>query len=226
MATGAAIVRRALRLIGTLAAGETPSANEQADALESLNAMLDSWRTESLSVYALRDETLTFTGAASYTVGVGGALNTTWPVKIEAAYQRADDTDYPIRLASAIVWAGLSAKSTIGYTAEWLYYEPSYPLGKIYLYPAPTAGALHLTTWVPLAVVTASADMALPPGYLDALTYALAVRLSPEYGRPVTAELAVLARSAKDNIQRVNFRPPLMDTGLTHGRRPDIWSGE
>lgn len=226
MATGSAIISRALRLIGALAAGETASATEQADALEALNAMLDSWRTESLAVYAFRDETLTLTGAASYTIGTGGALNTTRPVKIESAYQRVSTVDYPVRLASADAWYRLAAKSTTSNVAEWLYYEPAYPLGVLYLYPKPTSGVLHLVTWVPLTAVTAAAEVALPPGYQDAITYHLAVRLAPEYGRPVTAELAALTRNAKEVIQRVNFRSPLMSTGLDGGRKADIRSGE
>jgi hypothetical protein len=227
MASASDIIRRSLRLIGAIAGGETPSSTEQADALDALNAMLDSWRTESLSVYALRDETLTLTGAASYTIGTGGALNTTRPVRIESAYERYSDTDYPVKIASAAAWYALAVKTTTSSNvSEWLYYEPSYPLGTLYLYPKPTTGVLHLVTWVPLTAFAAADSVALPPGYQDAITYHLAIRLAPEYGRPVPPELAALARAAKDNIQRVNFRPPLMSTGLEEGRRANIWSGE
>ncbi len=226
MATATAIISRSLRLIGALAAGETPSANEQADGLEALNAMLDSWRTSSLSVYALRDETLTLTGAASYTIGSGGTLNTTRPVRIESAFERLSDVDYPVKLASALAWYGLAAKSTTSDVAEWLYYEPAYPLGTLYLYPKATTGVLHLVTWVPLTSYAAADSVALPPGYQDAITYNLAVRIAPEYSRPVTPELAAIARDAMLRIERVNFRPPIMSTGLEEGRRPDIVSGE
>jgi hypothetical protein len=226
MATASAIIRRSLRLIGAIAASETPSAAEQADALEALNAMLDAWRASSLSVYALRDETLTLTGATSYTIGAGGNLNTTRPVRIDAAYQRVGDIDYPLRLASAIAWAGLAAKSTASDVADWLYYETSYPLGRLYLYPVPSTGVLHLATWVPLTAFAAADDVALPPGYQEALTYHLAVRLAPEYGRPVTAEVAAVARDALDKIGRVNFRPPIMAIGLGEGRSWDIRSDE
>ena len=226
MATAATIIKRSLRLIGALAAGETPTADEQADALEALNAMLDTWRTASLSVYALRDETLTLTGVASYTIGTGGNLNTTRPVHIESAYERLNDTDYPIRIAPASAWYKIAAKSSTSDVAEWLYYEPAYPLGTLYLYPKATTGVLHLVTWVPLTSYAAADSVALPPGYQDAITYNLAVRIAPEYGRPVTPELAAIARDAMLRIERVNFRPPILSTGLEEGRRPDIVSGE
>lgn len=227
MATAADIIKRALRLIGALATGETPSAAEQADGLVSLNSMLDAWRNESLSVYALRDETLTLTGAASYTIGPIGNLNTVRPVKIESAYQRVNGTDYKIRLASAIAWADLAAKSiTDADVSDWLYYEPSSPLGKLWLYPTPTTGVLHLLTWTPFSTFAATDQVALPPGYQDAITYHLAIRLAPEYARPVTAEIAATAKAAKDGLQRMNFRPPLMASGFGSGRRADIRSGE
>ena len=45
-------INRALRLLGVLAEGETPSAETSQDALIALNQMIDSWSTERLSVYS------------------------------------------------------------------------------------------------------------------------------------------------------------------------------
>jgi len=226
MSTTSQIIRRALRLSGVLASGETPSANEQADALEALNAMLDAWRNESLMVYALRTESLTLTGAASYTIGAGGNLNTARPVKIEQAYWRSGDIDYPVRLADAKAYAGIADKTTQS-QPDWLYYEPSYPLGTLYLYPIPASGTLKLITWVPLSEITVVSDeLALPPGYLEAITYQLAARIAVEYDRPVPPDVVAIGSAAKKDIKRVNFRTPIMSTGLTTGRRYDIRAGD
>jgi hypothetical protein len=46
----------ALRLIGQLAEGETPSAETAQDALTALNQMLDSWSIERLSVFSTQDQ--------------------------------------------------------------------------------------------------------------------------------------------------------------------------
>lgn len=222
MATAAQIINRALRLIGVLASGETPSANEQSDALMALNAMLDAWRNESLMVYALRDETLTLTGASSYTIGTGGNLNTTRPVKIEGAYQRVSNIDYPIHIADKREYDRIADKTTQSQITDWLYYEPSYPLGKLFMYPVPTSGVLHIATWVPLTSFAASDTVALPPGYEELITYQLAPRLAPEYGKQVPVEILAIGKAAKDDIKRVNFRMPHMNTGLSTGRRYDI----
>lgn len=225
MTAAADIIRRSLRLIGVLATGETPAAAEQADALEALNAMLDTWRTESLSVYALRTETLPLTGAASYSIGVGGDLDIERPVKIESAYQRIAGVDSPVVVASKQAYDGATAKGTTGDPASWLYYEPSYPVGRVHLYPVPASGELHLTVWTPLAQLAASDDVALPPGYREAITYQLAMRLAAEYGKPVAPEIAAMGAAAKADIKRVNTRVPLMSSGLTTGQRYDVRTG-
>lgn len=223
--TAADIIKRALRIIGVLASGETPDANMQADALEALNAMLDAWRTESLMVYALRDESIPMTGAASYTIGAGGTLNTARPVKIESAYWRSGDVDYPLAIAGAVAWSLIADKSLAADVPEWLYYEPAYPLGLLRLNSIPSSGELHIVTWTPLDEFAAYDAFALPPGYREAITYQLAMRLGPEYGRPVSVEVAAVGNAAKEDIKRANFRAPIMSTGLSVGRSYDIRSG-
>ena len=53
-------INAALRLIGQLAEGETPSAATSQDALAALNQMLDSWSIERLSVYNTQDQVFTW----------------------------------------------------------------------------------------------------------------------------------------------------------------------
>jgi hypothetical protein len=47
-------INAALRLIGQLAEGETPSAATSQDALAAMNQMIDSWNTDRLLVYTQR----------------------------------------------------------------------------------------------------------------------------------------------------------------------------
>ena len=51
MASAGDIINGALRLIGMLAEGETPSAETSADALFAMNQMIDSWNLEKLMIY-------------------------------------------------------------------------------------------------------------------------------------------------------------------------------
>ncbi len=52
MTTANEQINGALRLLGVLAEGETPSAETSQDALAALNQMIDSWNTERLSVFS------------------------------------------------------------------------------------------------------------------------------------------------------------------------------
>ena len=56
-ATTSELINGALRLIGVLAEGETPSADTSADALFALRQLVDSWNTEELSIFNTQDQT-------------------------------------------------------------------------------------------------------------------------------------------------------------------------
>ena len=66
-------INGALRVLGILAEGETPSAATSQDALTALQQMLDSWNTERLSVYSTQDQVFTWLpGQISRTLGPTG----------------------------------------------------------------------------------------------------------------------------------------------------------
>jgi hypothetical protein len=67
-------INRALRLLGVLAEGETPSADMSNDALTALDQMIDSWNTERLSVFATQDQIFTWpAGEITRTLGPSGS---------------------------------------------------------------------------------------------------------------------------------------------------------
>ncbi len=64
------LVTGALRNIGVLAAAETPSASDTADAVQVMNDLLESWSVDHLNVYCVVENILTFTpGQYQYTIG-------------------------------------------------------------------------------------------------------------------------------------------------------------
>jgi hypothetical protein len=54
-------------------------------------------------------------------------------------------------------------------------------------------------------------EIELPPGYEDAIIYNLSVRLAPEYGKPMRADLVGLAMDSKANVKRSNMTPQIME---------------
>lgn len=64
------IITGSLRFINQYAPGESLSSSDSADALSTLNDLLDSWSTDGISVYASNENTFTYTpGTYQYTIG-------------------------------------------------------------------------------------------------------------------------------------------------------------
>jgi hypothetical protein len=152
-------------------------------------------------------ETLSLTGAASYTVGVGGTLATERPVRVVGASIAAGSTmARDCRIVSAEEWASFPLRGAGGTFAEVLYCDGAYPSSTIRLGPKPASGGtLELYTYEALSTFSSpSESVTLPPGYERALRLALAVELGPEFGVPLTKALLDLATDAKMSIQGLN----------------------
>jgi hypothetical protein len=229
--TGRELVSASLRLIGAVAPGESLAAQEATDGLSALNRMIGSWSTEGLMIHAVTQETpVTLTaGDSTVTLGTSGDI-TTRPMEIVAAFIRQGSTDHPVRLLSTSEFASISDKSVQSSIPSDLFDDGGYPRRTLTLYPVPAAAnSLVLVTKRALTeIATLDTAVSLPPGYEDALVYNLAVRLSPEYGRPVSAEVAMIANESKANIKRLNQRPAYLrvDSALLPGGRFNIYTGD
>lgn len=214
MTTALDIVKRSMRLIGALGAGETPVDYEQVDGLAALNAMLESWSTRRLTVPRIAEVSVTWPAdTASRTIGPAGADTTAErPIKIIAARQRQNDIDYPITVLNRKPWDSITDKTTASTIAQYVWYDPTHPTGTVYLWPIPSAEATILLRAIDqlTAFSTATQSVSLPPGYERALAYNLALELAPEYQREIPASVARLAASSLRDVHRVNHQPVLM----------------
>jgi len=232
------LMTASLRKIGSLAVGEVMSSEEAADALAELNRMLSSWSTEGLMVPTRVREEFTLTpGTAVYTMGSSGTFNTTRPVTFKDAsatleIQTSSPTiEVPLRIVGVDEWAAVMAKDIQTEIPLYLYPEGTYPLETLNLFPVPNyAHKLVLYTAKELTAFAAITDtVSLQPGYEDALIYNLAIRLAPEYGRPLDEVTVSLADTAKARIKRINHRPQFLrvDPALVpHGGRFNVFTGE
>ena len=231
MASSQTIIDRALRLIGAIASGESPTAAESNDGLVALNAMISSWQTEKLNVYAFVDTAFTLVnGDGSYTVGPAGNFALTpRPSKIESCFVRISDIDYPVELIDKDRWFGIPDKTSTSDIPMYAYYEPSLSTGTLLVWPVPNAASsLHIITWTSLSELAALATtITLPQGYERALAYNLAIEVASEYEKEVSQSVAMIAAESKAAIKRVNIRPMLLVPDLAYavsGQRSNIIS--
>lgn len=207
MATALSIIKRALRINGDLATGATPETSIQTESLEALNAMIESWQNEKLTIYDTREDSVTITpSTATYTVGSGGSFNIPRPSFIESVFIRNNSIDYMLKPISDREYASIPDKSATTDVPSHYNYKASYSTGTLTLYPIPTvAYTLYLRSWRVIAGFATTGDsVSLPPGYEDALAYNLAVRIAPESGTQLRPDVIQLATETKAAIKRTN----------------------
>ncbi|NJM09337.1 MAG: hypothetical protein HC883_00095 [Bdellovibrionaceae bacterium] len=139
MATPRDIVKGALRILGVIAAGETPTSAELSDGLTTLNEMLESWSLEKLTVPKRTRETFSLVAnQASYTIGPWGGFSTERPVKVDGAGVVVNDIEYPIQIITAEEWARIDNKGDSRDLPTKLYAVGTSPLDTLYVWPVPS----------------------------------------------------------------------------------------
>ncbi len=223
------LIRRAMMLGNIVAVNETPNGAEIADALDTLNDMIDSWATERLMVFAIRREVLALTPALqTHTLGAGGSLNLARPSRIEHAGIIVSSSELPIRLLTVNEWATISIKSTTG-IPNGFWDDGAFPLRNLAMWPIPDqAYSLALYVWSVMAqFATVDEEIAFAPGYGKALRYNLAVELAAEYGKDISPAVVANAIASKAAIKSFNSVSPVMDidSAIVGSSRYDIRTG-
>lgn len=214
--TGADLVASAMKTIGTLASGETPSSEEANDALLRLNDLLDAWGTQRLTIYYQARTVKTLAAStASYTIGTGGSINIARPTVIENAGLILDTsatipTEVPLQVLTLDQWAAIRQKTLASALSQKVFYDYGWTagLGLIYPWPIPTVGTTQLVIYSPqaLTAMTLAADYTFPPGYARLLRMGLARDLAPEFGATWDQAKDDLYREAISDVKRSNFR--------------------
>jgi hypothetical protein len=216
------LLRSSFRCIGSLGVGFGYSPSELVDGLFVLNAMLDSWVTDELNAYCTLTQSFEFGVVQdSYSIGPGGDFDTGRPVKLldPAVYlvmtNPAQPLHLPLKIINTTQFEEIALPLTASTIPQRLYYNPTYPLGTLKLWPVVvnTTDKLLLSAWQPIAgnLTDQDAVFSVPPGYLDAVRYQLAVRLAMEWDKPLKPGVEKLAIEALAKIQRLNAPTPQMD---------------
>jgi hypothetical protein len=195
-----ALVISSLNLVGI-----TPTTDDSAYGLDTLKAMLYNWSSQDMFSYYTAQDTFPLDGSLYYTIGYGGTFGADRPISITGAYIDAPDNKLE-----------LLTEAEYRDNKPGLWYNPEYPLGKIYINPLYT-GTLYLFYLVPLIArtkVVAGTSLvkdssgnqviislfSVPSEYERAIEQNLVVRFCLEYGRPIPDGLFDISRKSVSDI--------------------------
>lgn len=230
MTTALELINRAYTLLGVKDPGQALDGTMVVDAMDVLNTMIDSWRTEEFFVYQVNEMVYAMSpNQQTVTIGPGQQIDTPVPLKIErGVFVRSGGIDYQVAGIDRVQYAQIMLKTTGSSFPSAVFYERAYPFGTLHFWPLP-AGAyeLHLPLWLQLSeFADVETDLQLAPGYRRALEYSLAEELASGL---VDAPVSVIktAIRARANVKRVNRNTPVLDVpiDLQVGRRFNIFAG-
>lgn len=209
-------INGALRLIGMLAEGETPSASTSQDALTALNQMIDSWNTERLSIFSTQDQVFTWTpGQIHRTLGPTGDFVGNRPILLDDSTYFKDPTNgisFGIKIINQQQYDGIAVKTVTSTYPQVMWINMDYPNIDMYIYPVPTkALEWHFISVTELdQPATLSTTIAFPPGYLRAFKYNLACEFAAEFGVEPSPSVQRIAMTSKRNLKRINNPDDIM----------------
>lgn len=211
--TALQIITTALRKTNAVGVDQTLTAQETADALNSLNDIIEDWSTQTLAVYGQANQTFNMVaGQATYDIGPTAALwVTTRPVRInEPAYTVINGQSFACASIDQESYNLIAQKTLAGAWPNVYLYVNEFPNGQITLWPVPNQ-AYPITFTIDRVLTqaaTAATVLSFPPGYMNAFTYALAVKLGPEFGKKMAnyPEVVAEANRSLGNIKRANKR--------------------
>ena len=202
-------INRALRLLGILAEGETPSASMSNDALMAMNQMIESWNTERLSVFCTQDQVFSWPSSQiKRTLGPTGDFVGNRPVLFDDAtyFKAPNGVSYGIKFINQQQYDGIAVKNVTSTYPQVIFANMTYPNVEMYVYPMPT----QVLEWHFVSVqeldqpATLDTQLNFPPGYLRAFTYNLAMEFAPEFGVEPSPQVQRIAMTSKRDLKRIN----------------------
>ena len=211
MTTANDIIGDALGKLGIASPGDAHSAEDVQLGLTSLNRLVDAMALTPSAAYAVSEVVTSVTaGAQSLTIGAAQQIAIARPVRLEpGCFTRLGGIDTPLRVVDFSEYAAAVQKSLGSTYADVVYYDRQMPTGRVYLWPAPAACALHLQVAQVISEFTGlHTAYTLPPGFRSALGYMLAEELAPDFG--ATLQPATIRRSyaAQRAVRRANTNIP------------------
>ena len=210
MATAGELINGALRLIGMLAEGESPSPETSQDALTAFNEMVESWNTERLAVFSTQDQVFTWPSSTqSRTLGPTGDFVGQRPIELDDSTYFRDpltNVSYGIKFVNQQQYNGIAVKTVTSTYPQVMWFNMTYPDIEMYVYPVPLRDLeFHFVSVEPLTQpASLTTDMLFPPGYKRCFRFNLACEIAAEAGVEPPPTVQRIAMYSKRNLKRIN----------------------
>lgn len=225
------IIIAAMKLAGALGIGNNASPTNINDGWAHLQWMLQEWERKRWLVYCLQTYSKVSTGAQSYTLGPNGDLDTgassVRPDKIESAFLRQltqappNQIDYPLEIIEAKEDYNRIALKTLQSFPSMVFYDPQWPLGRVYAWPVPQSAiyGLYVTikAQLPYKFAALATVFNIPFEYYNAIVFNLAMRFRTLYSIP-SFPGDMLGGQAKDALNAIRGA----NTAIARLQTPDV----
>lgn len=150
-----------------------------------------------------------------FTYTTPGDIPIARPLRFQNSYTRITSNSATLGLDYWFDFISMERYNELGYKGvpgPWpiaAAYQPTFPLGTLWVYPNPSlAGEVHLFTDLKFTEFTSiTQDVKLPEGYTRALKRLLSLELCPAYGKAPSPTLIQQAQEARAFIKSLNASP-------------------
>jgi hypothetical protein len=185
------VITTALRKLGVIESGATPTANQINDGSEALNALVKGWQNIGVRLWTVEWNTQALTSGVS-TYGLDPILD------VQKAFVRRGDDDYPVAIVTLLTYFDQPDKADTG-LAQIAAFNPVVASPELYVHPVPdnSTDVLHFLQVRRLYDMDAQGEYPdFPSRWIQPLIWNLASELAPEYGLPADLRQDLMGRGA------------------------------
>jgi hypothetical protein len=210
------VITRALRIVGAIGQGETPSATALSEASDALNQVVKEMVADGMQMWKVYSSNFAITaGITSYNIGIGATINQEAPNKVLYGFMRntsvTPNVDIPMVMMTKQEYDLMGSKFAQSQPSQWYYFPPgavaTQRVGTFFLYPTPNTYAaanfsFYFTGMFSIQDFVASTDIAdFPSFYYNTLVWNLADQLGFEYGVPMQVQ-GMITKKAEMHYQK------------------------
>ena len=199
------VINGALRVLGVIGAGDTPSPQDYQTCSEALNLYIKQLQTKGMPLWKVEQILVPMVvGQNTYTIGPTGDIQTTRPLRVVMAFIRSpQDRDTTLMVISRQEYMQQGYKPSQGIPNQ-VYYDPQLGNGVLYIFNTPnaTGWTIHLQVQLPVEdTLTPSNILDFPSEWFNCLKFGLADQLAMEYGAPQAIRMELSQRA--NNLEEI-----------------------